>query len=435
MRYFTLLVSESFLCFIKKHSAIFTVMLTFGGMTSPCVAQDLPYTYYLVNKLTSKEFAGRGYVNDGGAKAAGFIKNQFDSLGLLSFNSKKYAQPFSFPVNTFPSTMSVEIDGKKLVPGDDYIVSPFSSAADNKYILKSLENYSSPEIFNSAPNVCYTVLQDSLSENERSNLFKDLLSGKIQYGALILLQQKKLTWSVAKDQYKIPVLTVLQFYVPENAKEVSIKIAAKFIPEFKIQNLVGFVKGSAKPDSFIVFSAHYDHLGMMGSETYFPGANDNASGVSMLLNLAKHFLKKENRPMCSIVFIAFAGEEAGLVGSKYYTEHPLFPLSQIKFLINLDLLGTGDDGMMVVNATEYPTQFHLLDSLNNSHQYLNKLGQRGKAKNSDHYWFTEKGVPSFFFYTMGGIQAYHDINDKAETLPYTEFEDVFKLIIGFNAGL
>src|SRR6185295_17501176 len=108
--------------------------------------------------------------------------------------------------------------------------------------------------------------------------------------------------------------------------------------------------------------------------------------------------KKENQPGCSIVFIAFAGEEAGLIGSKYYTDHPLFPLARIKFLINLDLLGTGDDGMMVVNATEYPNQFHLLDSINSVHQFLPKLGQRGKAKNSDHYYFTEHAVPSFFFY-------------------------------------
>jgi len=90
----------------------------------------------------------------------------------------------------------------------------------------------------------------------------------------------------------------------------------------------------------------------------------------------------------------------------------------MKFLVNLDLLGTGDEGMMVVNATEFfsPVCF-FLTAINNEKKYLAKIGQRGKARNSDHYWFTEKGVPSFYFYTLGGIKAYHDIYDKAETLP------------------
>jgi len=396
-------------------------------------AQDLKYAHDVLNTLTSKEYAGRGYVNDGNAKAARFIQHQFDSLHLSSF-TKSFTQPFSFPVNTFPGKMEITIDGKKLAPGDDYIVYPFSSGGDKKFKLKPLLHYTSAEQFNNHEKICYTLLQDTLLEYERTHLFADLTSGKIKAGALILLKPRKLTWSVAKDHYSIPVISALQYFVPEKAKTISIGIEEKFIADFKTQNLLAYVQGS-KPDSFIVFSAHYDHLGMMGSETYFPGANDNASGVSMLLNLAEYFSKKENRPNYSIAFIAFAGEEAGLMGSKYYTDHPLFPLSQIKFLVNLDLLGTGDDGMMVVNATEFPERFHLLDSINTAHKYLSNLGQRGKAKNSDHYYFTEHGVPSFFFYTLGGIQAYHDVNDKAETLPLTEFEDVFRLIVDFTAAL
>ena len=76
----------------------------------------------------------------------------------------------------------------------------------------------------------------------------------------------------------------------------------------------------------------------MGKDTYFPGANDNASGISLLLNLA-HYYAANPRPY-SIGFICFAGEEAGLIGSKYFTEHPLVPLKNIRFLINTDLAGT-----------------------------------------------------------------------------------------------
>jgi aminopeptidase YwaD len=416
---------------MRNFTLSFILFLIFSNSNS----QDLPYAKYALQKLTSKEFSGRGYVNDGGIKAARFIASQFDSLGLKQ-SAPDFFQPFTFPVNTFPGENEVFVDGKKLVPGDDYLVYPYSGgSALKKYKLKKMEQYSSAKAFNKNPDVCYIVLQDSLTENNRAKLFGDLISGVIKSGAIILLQQKKLTWSVAKGHYSIPVISVLQYYVPENSKDVSISVSQEFIPEFKTQNVGAYIPGASLPDSFIVFTAHYDHLGMMGLHTMFPGANDNASGVAMLLNLASHFSKKENQPACSIVFIAFAGEEAGLVGSKYFTEHPLFNLSKIKFLINLDLLGTGEEGMMVVNATEFPQQFQLLDSLNNQGKYLVKLGQRGKAKNSDHYYFSEAGVPSFFFYTMGGIQAYHDINDKAETLPLTEFEDVFRLSIDFTKHL
>ena len=198
---------------------------------------------------------------------------------------------------------------------------------------------------------------------------------------------------------------------------------------------MAMVKGITNPDSFIVFSAHYDHLGRMGRGTYFPGANDNASGVSMLLNLAKHYSLEINKPKYSMVFIAFAGEEAGLAGSKYFIEHPLVDLKKIRFLINLDLVGTGDEGMMVVNATEHKREFEQLKKINEDRQYLTHIGERGKSKNSDHYYFSENGVPAFFFYTMGGIQAYHDIYDKAETLPLTKYKEVFRLIRDFADSL
>ena len=72
---------------------------------------------------------------------------------------------------------------------------------------------------------------------------------------------------------------------------------------------------------------------------------------------------------------------------------------------------------------------------NDDKKYFSTLGERGTAKNSDHYYFSEKGVPSFFFYTMGGIKAYHDIYDKAATLPLTKFKETFGLIRDFTDAL
>jgi Zn-dependent M28 family amino/carboxypeptidase len=171
----------------------------------------------------------------------------------------------------------------------------------------------------------------------------------------------------------------------------------------------------------------------MGKEVYLPGANDNASGVAMLLNLAKYYSQHPQK--YSIAFMAFGAEEVGLLGSKYYVEHPLFPLKQIKFLVNFDIVGTGDEGIKVVNATVHKKEFDELVKINSEKKYLPDIQQRGKVAISDHHFFEEAGVKTFYIYTLGGIKAYHDIYDRPETLPLTKFENLFKLIIEFSAQL
>jgi len=173
----------------------------------------------------------------------------------------------------------------------------------------------------------------------------------------------------------------------------------------------------------------------MGKDTYFAGANDNASGISMLLSLAKHYAELKDENKYSILFIAFGAEEAGLIGSKYFVNHPIFPLNNIKFLINMDLMGTGEEGLMVVNGKVFEKQYDLLCSINKEYDYFPVIKKRGKAANSDHYYFSEKGVPSFFLYTLGGIKAYHDIYDVPKTLPLNKFKESHQLIRAFIKAL
>ena len=152
-----------------------------------------------------------------------------------------------------------------------------------------------------------------------------------------------------------------------------------------------------------------------------------------MLDIAAHFAA--HPAPYTIQFMAFAGEEAGLIGSKYYVDHPLNDLKKIRFLVNLDLMGNGDEGVTVVNATEFATEFSLLKKLNESQQLLVAVNSRGKAANSDHYWFTEKNVPSFFIYTLGKRKAYHDIDDIAATVPWFEANDLGKLLVSFANAL
>jgi hypothetical protein len=241
----------------------------------------------------------------------------------------------------------------------------------------------------------------------------------------------KLTpWDFSQYQSTVPVIQIEYAY--KSVKEIDICIGAKFFKNYVSQNVIGYIRGKVNPDSFIVFTAHYDHLGQMGKTVYFPGANDNASGVAMLLSLARYYSQPGNKPNCSIVFMAFSGEEVGLLGSHYYVEHPLFPMTRIKFLTNMDILGTGNEGITVVNATVYDSAFKKLQEINTAGNYLPALKPRGKAAISDHHFFTEKNIPSFYIYTLGGIKAYHDTCDRRETLPLTEFEDLFSLLREFT---
>ncbi|RYG07150.1 MAG: M28 family peptidase, partial [Chitinophagaceae bacterium] len=347
-----------------------------------------------------KPLWGRGYTNNGMFKAAEFIANEFKNLGLQPLDGKDYLQPFMMSVNTFPGKMQVKVNGKKLQPGIDYIVG-----------------------------------QASIGTKATTNLAQeDSVTFVSASSRIVISLQDKLTWSVSqKVADYTQIILKKSDYSTNLPKHIEVDVENRFVEDFRAHNVCAIVKGTAQPDSVILITAHYDHLGGMGKETYFPGANDNASGVSFLLSLAKYYAK--NPQKYSIAFVCFGAEEAGILGSKYFTENPLIPLGNIRFMFNVDMVGTGEKGATIVNATLHKKEFEWLNKINDTEKLLVKINPRGKAANSDHYFFTEKGVPAFFLYTQGGIEAYHDVFDKAETLPFTVYENLFKLFVGFNKRL
>lgn len=373
------------------------VLLLFASQIA--AAQDSVFARKIIDTLTSPYFWGRGYTNNGMAKAAAYLTGQFRAYGLTPMNGDSFVQQFGYPVNTFPGRMEVNINNTLLVPGRDYIVSPESRGikANGELIQKD------------------------------STHFID------QQNHILVTLENKLTWSAEQKAVDYILIQLDKKWQKTPPRSFNINIENVFNPAFKTGNICGLVKGTLHPDSVIVYTAHYDHLGGMGSKIYFPGANDNASGVAQVLSMAMYYAGHP-QPY-SMAFILFAGEEAGLLGSRYFSEHPLIPLKNIRFLVNLDLEGTGVDGITVVNATVYPAEFSQLQQINNQNMYLPKINSRGKAANSDHYFFTEKGVSAFYMYTLGGIKAYHDIYDISATLPLTAYNSLFKLLLKFNDEL
>ncbi len=415
--------------------------VSFMFLTQQAVGQDMEYAREVLEELCSDDYAGRGYVEDGDNAAAYYIEQEFKANDLFAWEFNYY-QTFNMPVNTFPGKVDLAVDGQALKAGKDFLVEADAPSVRGKYELTYVDALpaiapSGRVVDSTASYKGFVVLADSLMAKLPPSIRMALLKGFKKAGAkgIIRLTDTKLTWTVSKQQAPIAQFVVKRKGWNEDAKHIEVDVKADFEKKHRTQNVLAFVEGSQEPDKFIVFTAHYDHLGKMGKDVIFRGANDNASGVSMLLNLAKHYGIEENQPRYSIAFIAFAAEEPGLEGSMHYVQNPVFPLTDIKFLINLDILGTGDEGITVVNGAVHATEFEALKGINEQKGYLKEVKKRGKAAISDHYPFSEAGVPCFYIYTMGGIQAYHDVYDVPETLPLSGFEGVFKLLTDFVGRL
>ena len=398
-------------------------------------AQNLPYVRKVIDTLAAPGMHGRGYVNDGDKIAARYIAHSFKALNLKSFKGNYY-QEFNFPINTFPGNMGLSINGIDLIPGKDFVADPSSGSGKGNFkaVVFNKEILENEKRFQKFKNTDFShkliIVDDAGVETDSlKNLFKAMASNPFKAEGVLMITDNKFTWSMSQKVFKHFVLKVQRNIIPPKVKEISVNVDTRHIDNYPSQNVIAYVEGREQPDSFIVFTAHYDHLGRMGTNTYFPGANDNASGTAMLLDLADYYTK--HPPRYSVAFMAFSAEEVGLIGSAYYTEHLLFPLEKIKFLVNLDLMGNGEEGITVVNATEYDKEFKTLVALNAKNSYLKEVYPRGKAANSDHYHFSEKGVKAFFIYTMGGSKAYHDIYDTLDQLPLSEYEDLFQLFTDF----
>lgn len=394
----------------------------------------------ITQELCSEKYFGRGYVKSGDSLAAEFIASEFEKRGLKKIK-KSWFQPFTLDVNTFPAEMEVMLDEKILQPGVDYLIDPSSGSAhaawkykfltekevfDDDFMKKLLYEVRGDKSWNSLVIDTRAMKGDSLKE------MRSLEGALAQLIHVLIITDEKFTFSVSDEQLPF-ALVRMHGSAFEKGALLQTKITAVLKKNHQARNVLACLPAKKRTTKTLFITAHYDHLGGMGSETYFPGGNDNASGTSMLFTLADEF--KKDRLKYNVVFIAFAGEEAGLLGSKYYVDHPLVKEKCLQFVLNLDIMGSGEEGITVVNATEFPELFEKLNAVNESQKLLAQVKKRGKAANSDHYWFSEKGFPAFFIYTMGPNKNYHDVFDTYEALSFNEYNDLVKLISGFLQSL
>jgi hypothetical protein len=243
----------------------------------------------------------------------------------------------------------------------------------------------------------------------------------------------------------------LEKVISKKAATQRITIKAPFALEvkrnrevMKAENVLGYLEGSDLKDELVVISCHYDHLGMKDGEI-FNGADDDGSGTTALLELAETFAqaKREgNGPRRSILFIAFSGEEKGLLGSELYAREPVFPLKNTYANLNIDMIGRVDkqhepdsNYVYLIGADKISQDLHNLSERANATYTGLKLDYTFNDESdpnrfyyrSDHYNFAKNGIPVIFYFT-GVHKDYHKPTDTVEKIMFTKMQRIVQLI-------
>ncbi|AYL98081.1 M28 family metallopeptidase [Mucilaginibacter celer] len=180
-------------------------------------------------------------------------------------------------------------------------------------------------------------------------------------------------------------------------------------------NVVGVIKGSSQPNQYVLYSAHWDHLGVgkpdAKGDSIYNGAVDNADGVASMLSVAKAFTKAKEKPKRSIIFLAVTAEEQGLLGSEYYATHPIYPVNKTVADLNMDALGDyGETKDIAVTGKGQNDLEDYVEEIAKS-EGLSTVGDRhpgsGSYYRSDHFNFAKVGVPALDI-NNGSISVVHD---------------------------
>ena len=230
-------------------------------------------------------------------------------------------------------------------------------------------------------------------------------------------------------------------------KAIPCALALRYLPEarqLQAENVLGYVEGTDLKDQLVIVTAHYDHIGMDGDEVY-NGADDDGSGTVALLEMAQAFAQARaegHGPRRSLLFMPVSGEEKGLLGSEYYSDHPVFPLESTVADLNIDMIGRSDSAHMeskpyvyVIGSDRLSTDLHLINEEANKTYVGLELDYTFNGANdpnrfyyrSDHYNFARYGVPVIFYFS--GVHAdYHQPTDEVDRIRFDLLEQRTRLV-------
>jgi hypothetical protein len=226
-------------------------------------------------------------------------------------------------------------------------------------------------------------------------------------------------------------------YTPLPGLRARVELRDSVLQRLTAPNTVGILEGSdpVLRKEYLVFSAHMDHIGVTrsGADSINNGADDDASGTTGVVELAEAFSQPGGRPKRSIIFLTVSGEEKGLWGSRYFSEHPAVPMDRIVADINIDMIGRNWRDTIVAIGKEHSSLGATLERVNREHPELRMtaIDDRWPEERfyfrSDHYNFARKGVPILFFFN-GVHPDYHQVTDSPEKIDSEKEARILKLI-------
>lgn len=443
--------------------------------------------------IASDEYEGRETGKAGQKLAAEYLRNEFQELGLIPLSDNGYYQEFQlidkvlgkrllevnqtpfeiadhfFPVrdvnlidvlsneilfvgygindNKYNSFEGINVTGKVIVAlsGEPQINGKYLISGTSEESLWSSTSKKITELRKLNP-ALIIIIDDNFKRNSkfyklslgtsqlklaykqsRKNEVPAITASEDLANALLAPNKK----TISKLNAKLKSSTV----APKAIKlKSTIKIDLEYLmQDVNSENVIAYVKGSEKPDEHIFITAHYDHIGAKDGEV-FNGADDDGSGTVALLEIAQAFMmaKKEGKgPKRSIVFMAVSGEEKGLLGSEYYTDHPVVSLDQTIANLNIDMIGRIDDDhkddtnyVYIIGSDKLSTELHESNEKANEIAKL-KLDYKYNDPNdpnrfyfrSDHYNFAKNNIPIIFYFN-GVHEDYHRGGDEVSKIHF-----------------
>ena len=398
--------------------------------------------------LADDKLEGRRAGTNGEKLAYEYISSEFAKAGLLPKGSNNsYLQEFE--IN----------EGKMVAPSSHLIINENDLKIDKDYFPLSFSANKSAEAttglaLQESGSPWFYDIKELLEQNKNNPHYdlkkaiktKAAAAAKMGATAYIIYNTSKINDEIKFDGKEkveaavIPVLYVSQLvkakYLNDETATLDIKLKVQIEDKKRYgHNVIGYIDNNAA--NTIIIGAHYDHLGYgednnalyTGTDkVVFNGADDNASGTAALIEAGK-LLKASKFKNNNYLLIAFSGEELGLFGSKYFTEHPTIELSKVNYMINMDMVGRLSDSSHKLTVGGYGTSPAWGEAINTKDKNLSIKVDSSGVGPSDHTSFYRKDIPVLFFFT-GLHSDYHKPSDDASSVNYIGQLQVLKYIYG-----
>ena len=399
-----------------------------AGMVSQAQSIDKIITVKKVTEvetiLAADDMEGRATFSKGIDKASGYLENQFQKIGLETFNgAKDFRQEFAMTESKTKS-LNVQIDGKTIEQDAMVAFSYQNEASFTEDSPIAVVNIRAGESF--GPKFYEYYQSDKNLLVLVDNSFKRAIAN--------LRHMNQVAATPGKN-------TVVFVFGPSEAKHFTIEVQNK-VSINKLNNVVGVLKGKSKPNEFVIFSGHYDHLGIgshdegsatASKDTIFNGANDDAAGTTAVIMLAEYF-KKMNNNERSIIFTAFTAEEIGGYGSQYFSKQ-LDP-AQVMAMFNLEMIGTESKwgkNSAYITGYEKSNMGEILQKNLKGSQFQfhpDPYTDQQLFYRSDNATLARLGVPAHTISTskMDSEANYHQASDEIGTLDMNNMTEIIKAI-------